>query len=244
MDSFTYLIYTHDEYSDILDIHLKRLQQHWPSAPLSLCSNRVAGIREKYPGHTFQGLYEYDDSKPYGERIRSVLAQMKESYVLVNHEHNIFVAPVSDAVIVNIVDSMQKQNLDQVRMIVSGIGAPVFPLESPTLTENRGPYFMSCMTTLWKRTTYLDIATRFADHSFRCFECEPIQAYVSRFRNFYLSSSLDQQFTGEGHFLSYYFPTAHVTGTGKWRTNTPMNRRFIEEIQDQYGIDLSKRGTL
>jgi hypothetical protein len=242
MESFTYLIYTHQDYSDILDIHLKRLQKHWPTAPVSLCSNTVAGLRERYPSIAFQGVYEYDDTKPYGERLRMVLSQMKEEYVLLTHEHNILVSDVSDDIIYSILYSMKLNEVDQVRMIVSGIQDPVFPQESPTLTANPGPYFMSVMAAVWLRSSLLDITTKFSDHTYRCFECDSIQEYVSTFRNLYMSSSLDTRLVGESHYLSYYFPVAHVTDRGKWKTDSPINNTFIEAIRDEYSIDLEQRG--
>ena len=48
MDKLTYLIYTHIEYDDILDIHLKRLQKYFPTAPLSICTNNKDYIINKY----------------------------------------------------------------------------------------------------------------------------------------------------------------------------------------------------
>lgn len=243
MDNFTYLIYTHEEYSDILAIHLKRLAKFCPGLPVSICSNNIRRIQMDHPTVSFKAMYDYDDTKPYGERVRSVLSRMTEQYILYNHDHNIFVKEVDPDFIPTLLEYVMESRIDSVRMVVAGVRNPVFPDEF-TLIKNNGDYFMSCFTTLWRREVLLQIATQFSDHSFRCFECPPIQDYTSQFRNFYLSSSRDTPFVNEGHYLSSYFPIAHLTGNGKWRTNTPTNRGFIEEIVKEYNIDLRERGEL
>lgn len=243
MESFIYLIYTHEDYTDILDIHLKRLKKYCDYLPLSICTNNKKYILENYSNVYFKNIIEYDDKKPYGERLRQVLSNISEKYVLFNHEHNILVGNVEKIFIMSLLQKMEQENIDQVRMFISGIGNPQFPPEV-SIIKNDGPYYMSCATTLWKKDSLLDIVQQFSEHTFRCFECEPIQAYVSRLKNFYLTSSKDTPFLEEGHYLSYAFPVAHLTGTGKWRTNTPTNRMFIEEIEKEYDIDLNKRGRL
>jgi len=243
MDSFVYLIYTHEEYSDILDIHLKRLDKYFPKLRVSICTNSIDYLEKDFKHYSFHKIYTYNDKQPYGERLRSVLSQMSEKYVLLNHEHNIFVSNVEVSVLTKLITTMEEQAIDQLRMFVTGIQHPVFP-ENLTVVKNNGDYYISCATTLWRRDILLKITTAFFDHSFRCFECEPIQSYVSQFNNYYLSSSNDVLFVNEGHYLSYYFPVAHLTGNGKWRTNTPTNRFFIEELAEEYNIDLNKRGKL
>ena len=68
-------------------------------------------------------------------------------------------------------------------------------------------------------------------------------SYVSKYNNYYLSSPNDILFTNEGHYLSHYFKICHCTGHGKWTNSTPMNKMFINEMANEYGIDLSIRGT-
>ena len=61
MDKFTYLIYTHIDYDDILDIHLKRLHKYFPTAPCGAYARREgeAGAQEyiqkvsKLPSYLF-----------------------------------------------------------------------------------------------------------------------------------------------------------------------------------------------
>lgn len=243
MEDFVYLIYTHEEYNDILDIHLKRLQKYCPNLLISICSNNIQRIKTDYPDVSFKNMYEYDDTKVYGERLLFVISQMSETFVLFNHEHNILVKEVDPDILPNLVDLMKLSEIDSVRMFASGISHPIFPTEF-TLTKNDGCYFYATITTLWKRNIFLKIITTFSHHDFRCFECPAIQAYTSQFQNFYLSSSKDIPLVNEGHVISIYFPVHHVTGSGKWRTNTPTSRMFIEEITKEYTIDLAKRGEL
>jgi hypothetical protein len=241
MDNLLWLIYTHKDYDDMFEITLKRLVKYCPYVKYAVCSNDVDHIRNKYKDFTFHALYQYDDAVMYGERIRSVLCQIQEKYIIHNHEHDILVEPVDMNVISFLIYTMENEGIDQLRLSVSGIESPIFDKDL-SINPIKGPYHLSLITALWKRESLLSIATEFSSHSYRCFECDPIQVFASKMKNCYLSSNKDFKYVNEGHYFSYYFPTAHCTHYGKWHTSTPTAAKFIRNIQDEYGIDLSKRG--
>jgi hypothetical protein len=236
---FTYLVYTHSEYSDILDIHLKRLNKHYPEIKPLIATNSRNYILNKYDNINEDQIYLYDTSKPFGERLNSVLSKIETEYILLSFDNDILVENVVSEKINEIVNTMKNENIDQIRLIVGGIDNPVF---TDKLNTNKGSYFFSVSPTIWNIKTLLDITYTFKDINYRSFESLNIQNYVSKFNNTYISSSKDIKYTNEGHYLSYYFPICHCIGNGKWRNYSPMNIMYINQISCEYDIDLSIRG--
>uniref|UniRef100_A0A6C0KM54 Uncharacterized protein n=1 Tax=viral metagenome TaxID=1070528 RepID=A0A6C0KM54_9ZZZZ len=238
--SFTYLIYTHEEYSDVLYIHLKRLTKHYPGIKPKIATNSIEYLIKNYSYISENDIIIYDSKQTYAEKVKSVLQTIKTKYVLFNHDNNILVGDVNVEKINEILLSMENNNIDQFRLFVSGIDNADF--SENLLKENKGPYYYSVISALWNVNTLVDIMSVFNNSSYRTIELHS-QEYVSKFNNYYLSSPNDKQFTNEGHYLSYYFPICHCITYGKWITiGSPMNKKFIEDISIEYNIDLNKRG--
>jgi hypothetical protein len=241
MINFTYLIYTHEEYSDIFDIHYKRLNKHYPDIYLLIATNNMDYILNKYESINKEQILIYDDNKTFSEKISSILKRITTKYILFNCDNNILVNDVNSEKINEIISIMDKDNIDQVRMFVSGISNPIF--DDTLIKINTGPYYYSVNSALWNVNTLLHIMDTFKNKSYREIECDEIQKFTSKFNNYYLSSPNDIIFTGEGHYLSHWFPICHCISHGKWVTkHSPMNKKFIDDICNEYNIDLSIRG--
>lgn len=241
MEKLLWLVYSHTEYDDILEITLKRIKKYCPSVKVALCINDIDYIRNKYKDYNFHALYQYDNSATYGERMRSVLYQIPEKYIIYNHEHDILVDYIDMNILSMFVNTMETERIDQLRLSVSGIDSPLFDKDL-LINPIKGSYHLSLITALWNRESLLSIATEFHSHSYRCFECSPIQQFVSKMKNYYISSNKDIKYVNEGHYFSHYFPTAHCTHYGKWHTSSPTTQAFILNMVNEYGIELSKRG--
>jgi hypothetical protein len=46
------------------------------------------------------------------------------------------------------------------------------------------------------------------------------------------------------HSILYWFPTVHVTHLGKWTTQAHGNRKYIEALSKEFGIDVNVRGMM
>jgi hypothetical protein len=241
MDTLLYLIYTHREYDDILQIQLKNIKLYLPDVQVAVCSNDIGYIKEKYGQlYTFYDLYEYDNEAVYGERLRSVLSKIPHKYVLFNHEINVLVSNVYTGLLPNLVTIMDTRDIDQLRLFVTGIENPIFNNEP--LHRIEAGYFFSCNSAIWKTSSLLSIATKFSTVPFRLIENAPIQEYVSSMKNYYISSPQDFLCPGEGHYFCQLFPVIHITHGGKWR-NSPFHNEYIQKFAKEFNIDLSKRGT-
>jgi hypothetical protein len=87
--STTFLVYSHTEYDDILEINLKRHKKYFPEMPITICTNNKKFVEEKYKDD-IESIIEYDADKPYGEKLAFVLSQIKTPFVIFNQEVNIF----------------------------------------------------------------------------------------------------------------------------------------------------------
>ena len=226
MDKFTYLIYTHIDYDDILDIHLKRLHKYFPTAPLSICTNNKDYIINKYSAlYKINNIYEYDDTKPYGEKLRSVIHQINTEYIWFIHDVNILVGNIDPNIIQNLLSQIESNNIDQLRLMISGIESPILDSDIQYNKITGNSYYFSVCLAIWRKTILLDIASKFNTVMYRDIENTDIQSYVSQFNNYYLSSNKDTQFIGEGHYLSYYIPYVHSLYQGLWVTRSPTCNR-------------------
>ncbi len=243
MDEIVYLLYSHTDYNDILQIHLSYLFKYLKGIRIAVCINDSAAFKQAYSSmYDFFAIYEYDDSKPFGERVYSVLSRINAPYILFNPDTNIFIDNVNMSCIDFILKRMKEDSIDQVRLFISGIQNPVLKGEFSIEPIKEG-YFYSVNTALWNRVALTSIFERYRNVAYREFEIGEIQSYVQhQCKNYYLCSQQDFIIPNEGHFFSVNVPFVHVTFMGRWR-NSPFNSIFINMFAKEFQIDLKKRGT-
>jgi hypothetical protein len=240
MKDLSYLVISHTSYADILDIYLRQNRQYFSEMPMILAINDIEYIKTTY-GDEFQfaKLIQYDDTLPYGARMKYLLEQLDTPYVLVNQDSNVIVDTPKEGIFTKIIAFMQENDIHQVRLLDAGILNVI--RDEDLFHKNHGPYFMSAMTAVWNREELLKMYAIFSDHVMRCIECGPIQEYVKQLKNYYLASPKDS-IQPESHCINYHFPTCHVTHLGRWYTRGNANCKYIYEIANTYGINLAHRG--
>jgi hypothetical protein len=239
--SVTFLVYSHTEYDDILEINLKRHQKYFPEMPVTVCTNNKKFIEEKY-GDDIERIIEYDAEKPYGEKLAFVLGQIKTPFVIFNQEVNIFHDKVNPKIVDKTIRYMVDNNIDQVRLMLYG---NAYPIKDDTMFHvSTGPYFFSVATTLWKTSSFYRLADKYRSVNYRDFENEVQQYTIDTMKNYYLSSSKDITHNPASFLLthSHHWPQVHTTSYGAWCKFTDYNRKLIDDIASEFGIDLEKRG--
>ena len=122
MQDITYLLYTHTEYDDIFQIHIKKLVEFFPSINYAICIDNTNLFVEKYASiYKPIQVYQYDTNAPYAERLRSVISQIKTPYLILGHEKNVLTGPVNNNIMIDLLNIMREKNIDQLRLMVSGI---------------------------------------------------------------------------------------------------------------------------
>jgi hypothetical protein len=235
MNDCTYLLYTHSDYDDVLEITLKRLQKYFPSTTIVIATNNAQLIEQKYKTlYNITDVYQYTDSLPYSSKVASVLEQIKTTYILFNHYINILFDTVDVATLNGILDTMQKEEIDTVRLCSAGIQHRNMSDES-LLKRNTGSYFLSVISALWNTASFLRLCQTFPDRTYRNFELGETQPYAAQLENYYISSSKDKP-----PYWSVCYPFFHSITYGVWLLNE--HRELVEGLIKEYGIDVSIRG--
>lgn len=234
MDDCTYLIYTHSDFDDIIEITLKRIHKYFSSIGVSICTNNKSLIDGKYKElYNIKHVYEYNDTLTYSQKAASILEQISTTYVLFNHDHNILFNYVNVDVLNSIMNTMTNDNLDTVRLSTDGIDNPRMD-DSNLLKKNTGPYYFSVSSALWRTQSLLDLFRKYESSTYRTIEYA-CQDYASQLKNYYISSSKDYP-----NDCSCHYPFVHTTRYAKWLLYN--NADKIHEIAKEYSIDLNIRG--
>lgn len=240
MENITYLLYSHEDYKDVLDIHLKQLNKYVPYITPIIAFNNAEYIRTKYNKYD---VIEYDDFEVYCERMRKILDKIDTKYVLLAHDMNIMVDYPQENIILDIMNFMEQTNADQVRLSTGGVN-PVYNEELFHKIENTYYYF-SVSTGIWKTESLKSIFATFSTHPYRCAECVPIQEFVARMNNYYISSPNDSVIGHCGYEISSHYPYCHSTRSGKWLVMHPSKHTdYIYDILKEHNIDINIRGTI
>lgn len=240
MNKYVYLLISHESYKDVLDIHLNQFNKCVLETDLIICFNDKTYINNKYNGK--YNVIEYDDKLPYMERIHYILNKIDYEYVILVHDTNIPIGNPSDNIFDRTLSFMVNNNVDQVRMFVSGISTPIFNDSFNKIPNNS--YYFSVNVAIWKKASLSLISSLFRKHDYRCSECTDIQNFVKKMKNYYISSEKDIRLNGHGHVISYNFPFCHTMSHGRWTINPHCEQtNYIMMLLKEYNIDINIRGT-
>ncbi len=244
LNDVTFLVYSHTCYDDILEINLDRHKQFFPEMNITICTNNKEFIESKYLSKytNISNIIQYDDTQPFGEKLRYVTSKVETKYLIFQQDINIFFKKVNVDKILECLDFAEKNNVDQLRLIVSGVNNPIF---NDTLVHNlESGYIYSVYPAIWKTSTLLDVATKFNLKQYREFECEEVFMYLKNYNNYYMSSKMDKSMNPWWYalWIPEYYPICHVISSGKWFNKLDLYQEIIDNIIKEYSIDVHKRG--
>jgi hypothetical protein len=233
-NKLTFVVYTHSDFDDVLELFLKQYKKCLSYFPLSIGTNNKKLIEDKYSNqYSFiKNIYEYNDADEYYDRIKSILSNINTKYVLFNHEVNVIQNPVPIENIKKIIDEMESKTMDQLRLSDSGEKNPVYS-EDTFVHKIEGPYYISIQPGIWKRDTLLDVITKFPNTAYRDAEKKEIQDYVKQFNNYYATTVNDIRSDNINVSVFSLFPIIHMTSVGKYRRDLP----YINNILIENNID-------
>jgi hypothetical protein len=241
------LIHSHTDFIDILIPALYRIKKNWKNISICLCVNDISAVKEKLLDRVeIKYMHQYSDGGGFLERFISPLQTITESYVIFNLEVNVIIDPVNELFFKEILTSMKRNNIDQIRLMPCGIEQrfldqkEIHPIENLLEIDD-----FSVNTTLWKKESFLDLCSRFKDNTYRFVETEDVFKYIKiNFKSYAINTKDTYQIMAFGHNYCPAFPFVHMTQSGKWRTYGEFQIRAIFNFCIEYDIDIYKRGTI
>lgn len=233
-NKLTFVVYTHSDFDDVLELFLKQYNKCLLYFPLSIGTNNKKLIEDKYSNqYSFiKNIYTYNDSDEYYDRIKSILSNINTKYVLFNHEVNVIQNPVPIENIKKIIDEMESKTMDQLRLSDSGEKNPVYS-EDTFVHKIEGPYYISIQPGIWKKDILLDIVTKFPKTKYLDSESAEIQEYVKQFNNYYSTTVNDIHSDHVNVSVFILFPIIHMTSKGKYRRDL----KYVNDILKENNID-------
>jgi hypothetical protein len=241
MDDVITIMYSHSEYIDILLGSLKRLVKYWPQMKYCLCIDDFSKVKDKLGDEfNFKYIHEYGKTMETYQRLKPILEKITETYVIYQIDVNILVNPVDNNLFLNILERMKNEDIDQIRLLAAGVN-----IEGPTndkLYKIDNNCYYSLNMPMFKRTSFLKLATNFLSCTWRCGECGPIMEFVKEnFKNYIVVTENTMLVMGGNHFFNPEFPYVHITEAGKWRLTNQFQQLHIEEFCSEYQIPFNSR---
>lgn len=201
---FTYVIYSHTEFLDLLKITCDYLED---------TENKILIINKNDLEHElyskFKEVIFYDDTLQYTDKVSEALRKIDSKYILFTHEVDV---PLKrDSIILNkFIKLMEVENIDRIDLQPNGGNSGKFikilkdddienwPRIDMTeiqdddmclgLHTDPNSYIYNVNPSIWKRTSLIEVFETFKGRSYRDIEYGDVQNYCTKFKIYNLYS--------------------------------------------------------
>jgi len=224
------VVYTHTDVSDLWPIFFGELKSYMPDVKVYVAVNKIDDRLSEY------NQIQYDDSKPYTERWKEILPQIKEDVVLFLHEDMILMqSPMID----NLNKYVGYVADDKVKSIklISIVGNFQSWEGDKNIINNKDTKF-SIQPTIIKTKTFLDLLSKVESLNIWEFEdAVPVED------GHYMVSLGNEKRRGIYHNDSSVFPyIATAINKGKW--NYYEYEKELNKLFNIYNINPFERGII
>jgi len=224
------VVYTHTDVSDLWPIFFGELKSYMPDVKVYVAVNKIDDRLSEY------NQIQYDDSKPYTERWKEILPQIKEDVVLFLHEDMILMqSPMID----NLNKYVGYVADDKVKSIklISIVGNFQSWEGDKNIINNKDTKF-SIQPTIIKTKTFLDLLSKVESLNIWEFEdAVPVED------GHYMVSLGNERRRGIYHNDSSVFPyIATAINKGKW--NYYEYEKELNKLFNIYNINPFERGII
>jgi hypothetical protein len=232
-DNLTFLVYTHSDYDDVLELFLKQYEKYFSYYPITIGTNNKKLIEEKYlQKYKFiKNIYEYNDSLFYFEKIAYLLNNIETKYVLLNHESFIIVDKIKKEIIKELINNMELYNIDNLHLSSSAFHVDELPTNNSNKfihKFNKDGQVMTIFPTIWKRDKLLELVLKFPKTTYQLSENPEIQDYVRKFNTYYISSPTNIK-TSNLQYAFSLIPILDFTSNGKYKRNESIINNILIE---------------
>lgn len=224
------LTHTHTDCSDIWQVHLDSYSKYCNKLKHYYLVNSASEL----PNELL-----YDENIKYTERIISALESIKEEFVIIDFEDMFLTDTVNINKLNKIIKLMVKKDIPFVRLIKSGIKGKSEKYKKCLFKIKKSDLQFSLTPTIWKKDVLLKKMEYFRNMD--VWQLERASGMLSLDEEWKGLYYYDNDPKRGGHFDSSIYP--HICSAifkGKWnRRDYPEE---INNIAEEYGIDLNKRG--
>ena len=239
--SICLLVFACSKASDYIPIMLDRLKQFFPSVKsyLGIDSYEIGNTMNQY--YNFDEIFIYNINDKWSKKVYDILLKIKEDYIFFLIDNNIFVDHFTHDTLKSYIDIMQEYNIHQLRMIPSGVIKPnISQKNENNIYKIYGTnYSISLQPAIWNRYVLYDIVSRSINIDYRDFEVYANKLDMN-YNNYFMYTEKD--FIENEQNFSYGCPVFHALTYGKWVNESKLYIKLLDDIQNEYNIDLKKRG--
>jgi len=228
-----YVVYTHTDYLDIVQIQTYYLKDQ--SSKVLLINKNTLELDDLY--NQYNRVIFYDDNLPYASRLLA-LRELDAEYILFIHDMDAVIR--QDLNVLNtLLDLAKASNIDRIDLQqdptpeINPITLRIKLKEDLTLIKQENPnnYNYNVNPSIWKLSTLLDVMNKFSSETYRSIEIGYIQFYMTQFNVYKLFT---EKYLNCGYFkCTPYFTFLHLTHCGKFLPKGSSNLEpFLREEYD------------
>lgn len=259
-NNFTYVIYSHTDFLDMLQI-ASDYSESIDNKILLINENNILPDDIK---NNFKEIIFYDDTLPYTTKISKILDKINSKYIIFTHEVDI-ILNVDKKIINQLIDYMELDNIDRIDLQpnagnTKGIYVKISPdvevskwlkyenINNPYnqlthtdyylgLHSDPRSYIFNVNPSIWKKSTLLELFTTFNGRTYRNIEYDDVQDYCTKYKiyNLYSRHVLHCGYLKCLPFYKYL----HIT---HYQRLLKFDGRFRDEFNQSY-IDASEEYT-
>ncbi len=114
-DKMTMLIFSCGAFSDLWDGHVKMLEKNWPDRGMKTIIVTDRETEKKYPNVE---IFPAGADLEWSDRLKAALSKINTKFVFVTLDDYYLIQPVSNEKIAGVLDMMEKEELDYVRLFL------------------------------------------------------------------------------------------------------------------------------
>ncbi len=153
-DKMTMFIFSCEKFSDLWDAHIELLEKNWQDRGMDTYIVTDSPHQAEYKNVTVMSCGE---NKEFSERLDYALKQIDTEYVFVTLDDYFLINPVSNDKIANLIDMMDKENLDYVRLFPhpkKANGEKMSQYGKVNKIVNNSPYSVNLYVGIWRKSFF------------------------------------------------------------------------------------------
>lgn len=162
-DKMTMFIFSCEKFSDLWDAHIELLEKNWQDRGMDTYIVTDAPHETNYENVSVMSCGE---NKEFTERLDYALKQIDTEYVFVTLDDYFLINPVSNEKISNLLNMMEKENLDYVRLFkrpkkANGEKMPQYGNVRKIINDS--PYSVNLYAGIWRKSFFEKTVTKLRD---------------------------------------------------------------------------------